>query len=126
MLASMLRVAAAGYDDHAVAQLTGLDPSPPRSPASTQAPSSARPSPPAPALICEAAVRTQNHQFGAAQTVARPTGNVDQNGGYECGLPRRLDHVPRSMSALVDRRREVHDAVYRGSDVPALLAGPAC
>ena len=82
MLASMLRVAAAGYDDHAVAQPTGLDPSPPRSPASTQAPSSARPSPPTPALICEATVRTQNHHFGAAQTVARPTGNVDQIGGY--------------------------------------------
>ena len=30
------------------------------------------------------------------------------------------------MSALVDRRREVHDAVYRGSDVPVLPAGPAC
>jgi len=34
-------------------------------------------------------------------TVAHRNGIADQNGGYVCGWPRRLDHAPWSASGPV-------------------------
>jgi hypothetical protein len=45
------------------------------------------------------------------------------NGGYACGLPGDSTTYMIDIR-LMERRREFHDALSRGSGVPVLIAGP--